>query len=287
MASIQSIQNRIKTVNSIRKITHAMELVSFSKLKKAKNAYDEVAKYDLLIQETFKKIFENLYEDELQDLINSRSKNENKLYIIISSDLGLAGSYNSNIIRLSKSLIKPDDKIITIGSYAKKALNQSYPLQNMDFANHSYDKNKSQLVKKIVKKAFSLYNKNEIGSINIIYTKFINNLVQQEVCEKIFPFDEEQIKNYIDNHSKDYNLEFEPNPKNIIQEAIPLYVDSKIYLAIADAQISEQAARRIAMENATDNADSLINDLDMEFKRKRQAKITNEIIEIISGADAV
>ncbi|MBT1421428.1 F0F1 ATP synthase subunit gamma [Mycoplasma bovis] len=287
MSSIQSIQSRIKTVQSIRKITHAMELVSYSKLKKAKNAFDEVEKYNLLIDQTFKKIFENISYDDLEELMKSRNNSKSKLYIIVTSNLGLAGAYNANIIKLVKETITSDDYLIIIGSYGYRALKQNYGEQIINISDILQSKRISTVVSKIIKKAFKFYRNGTVSSINFIYTKFINNLVQEETCERVFPFNEVMIREHINRKEIDFNLEFEPSAKDVLADAIPLFVDSKLHLAMATSLISEHSARRSAMENATRNSDSLITDLDMEFKRKRQAKITNEIIEIVSGADAV
>ncbi|MBZ4195606.1 ATP synthase F1 subunit gamma [Mycoplasma tauri] len=287
MANIQSIKNRMNSVKSIRKITHAMELVSFSKLKKAKKDHEEITKYNSLIDETFQKIFENMYEDEINELIRSRSTTNTKLYVVITSNFGLAGSYNSNIIKLAKDCIKPEDKIIVIGSYGERVFNHLFKNQIVASYYATNLKEWHSLVHKIVKVAVKMYYKNEISSINVIYTKFINNLLQKETLDTIFPFDEKKIKEYVRNENIDHKLEFEPNPATILKEAIPLYIDAKLYLTISESQICEIASRRIAMESATDNADKLIDELDIEFKRKRQGKITNEIIEIVSGANAV
>ncbi|VEU75150.1 F0F1 ATP synthase subunit gamma [Mycoplasmopsis maculosa] len=288
MSSINNIKNRITTVGSIRKITHAMELVSFSKLKKAKAEYEEVLKYDQLLDAMFDKIFNNLYADELNYFTKASNSSENSLYIAVSSNLGLAGGYNSNIIKATKNLVKENDKLIVIGSYGLKGLSQIFKnqlIQTLEQSNKNANYHK--MVKQIVKIAMNLYKRGEISSVNIVYTKYINNLVQTEICEKIYPFDSEKVKELVGNGPSDHNLEFEPSPKKILQEAIPLYIDSKIYTAILNAKISEVASRRIAMENATDNADQLIESLNIEYNRKRQSKITQEIIEIVSGADAV
>ncbi|WP_406617519.1 ATP synthase F1 subunit gamma [Mycoplasmopsis adleri] len=287
MSSINGIKNRIGTIQSIRKITHAMELVSFSKLKKAKAEYEEVLKYDKLIDETFEKIFQNLYEDELNDLVKQRNDSPSDLYIVVSSNLGLAGGYNSNIIKLTKQTVTPNDKLIILGLYGYKGLQTTFRNQIINTIDQNPKISLHKIVKRIVRLAMQLYLNKEIRSIKIIYTKYVNNLVQNEICEQIFPFDEKKIKELISLKAHDHKLEFEPSPKKILAEAIPLYIDSKIYSAIACAHISEIASRRIAMENATDNADQLIGSLNMEYNRKRQSKITQEIIEIVSGADAV
>ncbi|WP_338822916.1 ATP synthase F1 subunit gamma [Mycoplasmopsis felifaucium] len=287
MSSISGIKSRIGTIQSIRKITHAMELVSFSKLKRAKLEYEEVLKYDVLIDEIFTKIFQNLYEDELHDLIQPKSNTKTDLYIVVSSNLGLAGGYNANIIKLTKQTVSQDDKLIILGSYGLRGLQHLYKDRIINTINQDPKISIHKIVKKIVKLAMQLYANNEIRSIKVIYSKYINNLVQTDVCEQIYPFNEEVIRPLIASKEYDHKLEFEPSPKKILAEAVPLYVDSKLYSAIACAKISEIASRRIAMENATDNADQLIDNLNIEYNRKRQSKITQEIIEIVSGADAV
>lgn len=287
MANIRKMKKRIEAVRSIRKISHAMELISSSKLKKAKKENEEVLKYNSLINTTFEKIFENLYSWELKELIESRSKSENTFYVVITSDLGLAGSYNSNIIKLAKKIIKEDDKMVIIGQYGLRGLMPFYKKQIITSIDQSKSRTYQKIVKDIVKLAMDLYEEEKIGKIEVIYTKFLNNLNQVETSEQVFPIDIEWIKEGIQMNIRDNILEFEPNPKFILQDAIPLYIDSKIYSALSNAKISEACARKTAMNNATDNADEIIKNLKQAYNRKRQAKITQEIIEIVSAAEAM
>lgn len=124
-----------------------------------------------------------------------------------------------------------------------------------------------------------------IGKINVIYNKFINNLVQQECIEQILPYERGQELNH--NAKGTQIIDFEPNAHDVLVNALPIFVSAKINLAFAGAIISEYAARRSAMETATDNADELINDLNLEYNRKRQSNITQELNEIVGGANAV
>lgn len=283
MASLQKIKSRMHTVESIRKITHAMELVSTSKIRRARECFDAVSLYESQVTEVFDIYFHSVDAGEILDFIK-RKFSKRKLFIVIATDLGLAGSYNSNIIKLCKSKIGHDDEVILLGTKGISSLSHIYKSQIILQRGWGVQKAK-KIAKQLTKLAFDRYINGHVGEINVIYTNFINNLVQQETCFKILPYQSGRDK--IKTTNAKQVVEFEPNALQILKDTMPIFVNAKINLALASASLSEYAARRAAMESATQNANDLIKNLNLDYNRKRQSNITQELNEIVSGANAV
>ncbi|MCS4537098.1 MULTISPECIES: ATP synthase F1 subunit gamma [unclassified Mycoplasma] len=283
MASLQKIKSRISTVESIRKITHAMELVSTSKMRKAREYFNSVSDYETQVREIVDSFFARITPEELREYFVKKTSKK-RIYIVISSDLGLAGSYNFNIVKLVRSTIKEDDELIVLGSKGINALEHKYKKQIVLATSWAHASH-SDLAYAFTKLVVDKYRKNEVGEIHIIYNEFVNNLIQQETDIKIMPYHAKPAPKSNDNFNQ--LIEFEPNTREILINTLPLFISAKINLAIASAVISEYASRRSAMETATDNADELIDNLNLDYNRKRQSNITQELNEIVGGANAV
>lgn len=283
MPNLNGLKNRISVVANTKKITNAMELVSASKLRVIKKEYDNIQNYKNSLENTFSDIMDHMSKGELDTLFPVDKSNESELYIIITSDLGLCGSYNSNIINLARTRVKENDKLILIGN---KGISQANKLiKNKDNILKSFaevgNKFSYELASLIASESFDLYKQSIISKINIIYTKFINNVVQEAEIKTLFPL---EIKT--DHKSVHTEIEFEPSAEEVLKNAIPLYLSSLIYALGAASKLSEMASRRNAMENATDNAQEIEQTLILEYNSTRQGLITQEITEIVSGADA-
>lgn len=283
MPNLNGLKNRISVVANTKKITNAMELVSASKLRVIKKEYDNIQNYKNSLENTFSDIMDHMSKGELDTLFPVDKSNESELYIIITSDLGLCGSYNSNIINLARTRVKENDKLILIGN---KGISQENKLiKNKENIIKSFaevgNKFSYELASLIASESFDLYKQSIISKINIIYTKFINNVVQESEIKTLFPL---EIKT--DHKSVHTEIEFEPSAEEVLKNAIPLYLSSLIYALGAASKLSEMASRRNAMENATDNAQEIEQTLILEYNSTRQGLITQEITEIVSGADA-
>ncbi|CCP24046.1 ATP synthase F1 subunit gamma [Mycoplasmopsis cynos] len=283
MSNLNGLKNRINVVSNTKKITKAMELVSTSKLRRLRNEFINIQSYQNTLSDIFKDLMERI---ELNRFYSIFPKNDNnsKLFIFITSDLGLCGSYNHNVYKLLENKLSPSDKIIVIGAKGIGLLKtMKYKEQILkSFANIG-EKLSYEISSAIIKVALDLYLSNEISEINLIHTEFVNNLTQEAICKKIFPFEIENNKK-----SKNLNqiLEFDPDAETILLNSVPLFLTSTLYSLSFSSKISEMAARRMAMENATNNAEDLMNELKLKFNRERQGIITQEITEIVSGADA-
>ncbi|WP_326495244.1 ATP synthase F1 subunit gamma [Mycoplasmopsis felis] len=283
MPNLNNLKNRISVVSSTQKITNAMELVSTSKLRRLRNEYAQVKSYLDTLQDTFNELIAHVQPNDFYDIF-PQNNIESSLYIVITSDLGLCGSYNSNIIKLLTEKIKQNDKIIILGTKGVGlVLGSSLKDQVIKSYINIGDKLSYKLSNEITKMALEYYTDKKISKINLIYTEFINNLTQTPISLQLFPIN---VNSYSKTQNQTDSIEFEPNAETVLLETIPMFISSMIYCLSANSKISEMASRRNAMENATSNAGDLIKDLKLEFNRQRQGIITQEITEIVAGADA-
>ncbi|MGL4252058.1 MAG: ATP synthase F1 subunit gamma [Metamycoplasmataceae bacterium] len=281
MASLQEVQNRITSVSTTRKITKAMELVSTSKLRKAKQNYEEVIAYSKRIEDIFHNLNTKIKDwNEIIKLDPSLPR----VFIVVTSDLGLCGGYNNNIFKLFKKNVNKNDYVIILGSKGVRTLSKLIKPENILLKFSAVgDEPNYDIVMKITNKVSSLLFTNRIHSIHLIDTKYINSLTYEAEDRKIYPFSRRN-KELLSKQNQINNLiEFEPDPKTVIKKALPLYLGAIIYSSMASSKVSEVSSRRIAMENASNNATDIIDYLEKEYNKERQARITQEITEIVAG----
>lgn len=284
MASTREIKRRIKGINSILQITKAMELVSTAKLRRARIRLAKTKPYFQTVVDDIREILTIV--DDNHPLL-SREKRDAVLYIVLTSDKGLAGGYNANVLRLTEKAIKEDglpSKLMVVGTKAK----DYFERRNYDivesFTGLSEDPEYSD-ARELAAAAMDLYESGEVDAIRIIYTRFISTISYDAQVVSILPSDE--LKAHEDRTTAHTQIEFEPSPMAVLDDLIPMYVVTTIFGALIEAAASEQGSRRVAMENASDNAHDMIDELQTNYNRARQAAITNEITEIVSAADAV
>jgi len=280
-SNMQSIKRRIKSVESTKKITKAMQLVATSKLRKTRNQLDELKPYYSKVQETVAEILEsnkgmidNPYLKE-----NADGKN---VYIVITSSLGLCGGYNANVFKTIAGQVQDDDMVYMIGTKGASYLNHRHIIFNDDYLDLNSTLDFKEIVR-LVGELTQLYRSQSISKIKIIYTEFVNNLTFTPKVVTLLPVDTSEFED-IEVTSK-FTL-FEPSPADVLNHLIPMYLQSVIYGYLVESVTSENASRRTSMENATDNAQELIEDLLLKYNQARQTAITNEISEIVAGANA-
>ncbi|WP_406613580.1 ATP synthase F1 subunit gamma [Mycoplasma corogypsi] len=285
MANLNAIKNRIAVVSNTQKITNAMQLVSTAKLRQIRKEYENIESYLDLLMDTFDSLIKHVEPNEFYSIYPKNTEANSDLYVVITSDLGLCGSYNSNVINLLKQTLKPEDKIIVLGTKGYNLLQSShFKEQIINYFVDYGEKVSYQISNQITKDALEMYANKQINSINLVYTKFINNIRQDAVAQKLFPLEIGPKVKTVDKNVQ--IIEFEPNAEVVLKNSIPLYVGSLIYCLGSSSKVSEMASRRNAMENATNNAKDLIVDLRQKFNSERQSVITQEINEIVAGADA-
>ena len=280
---MQEIKRRIKSVESTKKITKAMELVATSKLRKTRNQLEQSKPYYTNVAQTVAEILANCKGNNDSIYLVENKDIEKEVFIVIASSLGLCGGYNANIFKEIKGAIKPGDYVYSIGSKAT-----SYLLKNhQGVTDHKFDDLNTTFdfkdVTKLVAELTKMYREKEISKIKIVYTEFVNNLTFRPRIVTLLPVDPSDFDHI--EISKKSTL-FEPSPEEVLDSLIPMYLQAVIYGYIIESATSENAARRTSMENANDNADEHTEQLLLKYNQARQTAITNEISEIVAGANA-
>ena len=284
MASMRDIKRRRDSIESTGQITKAMKLVSTVKLQKVKSRAEKTKPYSDLMYETVSNILAK--SGNINHKFLKPGKSNKKAIIVITSNRGLAGGYNSNITKLiiNSTIPKDDVFIYAIGSKGREVLERKgYDIRAdySDVINEPLYTDARQICDKLIDD----YVKGEIGEIYLAYTSFKNTVVHVPKLIKLLPVDAEAVKEDSDADSTPMN--YEPNDEEALNLIIPKYVCSLVYGALIEAVASENGARMQAMDNATSNAEEMIEDLSLKFNRARQASITQELTEIISGANAI
>lgn len=285
MASLRDIKARMTATKKMSHITKAMEMVSVSKLNRAEQNAKSFVPYMDKIQEVTASIALGS-KDVPHPMLQARPVKKTG-YIVITSDRGLAGSYNSNIIRAAYQDIasrhKSNDEyvIFAIGRvgrdfFRKNNMNIAYDITGIA------DQPSFSEIKDITSKAVGMYVDETIDELIIYYSHFVNKIKQDVTVKKILP-----LTDISTSSSSMISYEFEPSAEEILETLLPQYAESLIYGSILDSKASEHAARMTAMKNATDNANELLKDLNLHYNRARQAAITQELTEIVSGAAAL
>lgn len=280
---INDIKRRIKSTKNTKQITKAMELVSSAKLRKAKEKVEKTRPYFLTIVRSINDILGST-KGMKHSLIDNREVKKS-LYIVISSDRGLCGAYNSNVIKLVFNDIKDKEKavLVTIGTKAR----EFFKRRDFDIKSsftHISETPTYQNAKEISKIVLESFKSGEVDEIYLAYTEFVSTISYNPKLIKLLPADNFKQE---ENKEKTTMIDYEPSPEAVLDYLIPKYMESTIYGALLESSASEQGSRRVAMENATDNAEEFIQDLQLKYNRARQAAITQEIAEIVGGAEAL
>lgn len=278
MASLQEIKSRLGSISTTKKITKAMQLVATAKLRRAKSNLEGIQEYYTSVYDTFQDLLGQI--KDFSALVPANPK-ESTLYIAITSDLGLCGSYNSNILKMLKEQVKSGDQVIMVGNKGVSSYKVKGKKTYMEFQSVG-DNPDYNIASNIGKEAIALYMTGEVKAIKILHTKFINSVTFEAETTQILPVVKKQEEHKEKQHAV---TEFEPDAETVVKNAIPLYVSAVTFGSMVESKVSEMSSRRTAMENATDNADELIEKLDLEYNRARQASITQEITEIVAGSD--
>ncbi len=287
MANTQQIKRRIKSVKNTKQITKAMELVAASKMRKAQEATLKSRAYRNTAREILTRLGE-LTDVKAYPLFERRIIH-NRLFIVVTSDRGLAGAYNSNVLRFFAEQLKVDNsaevgtKIIAVGRQGSRF---AAKIDGSDLI-ASYEKFPDQPsandLKPIIDTVSKLFLNKEVDAVDVIYTDFKSSIAQEVANQRILPaaFDEVEDRKDLD------DSDFEPSPQAVLETITPKLVEVQLFQAFLEASASEHSMRMLDMKNATDNASDLIDDLTLEFNSARQAAITQELAEITGGAEAI
>ena len=282
MANLKEIRNRISSVSSTMQITSAMKMVSAAKLKKAQDAITAMRPYSdkltqMLVNLSSSVDFENVYL--------SPRKVKNKLIVCITSNRGLCGAFNSNVIKKCTEIATSSDENVSFFCIGKKGGDILSKTHNVIQSNNVvFDDLTFENISTIADRVMSMFLNKEYDSVQIVYNKFKNAATQIVTQEQYLPIENSKSKDD-EKDSSDYI--FEPTQIEIISELIPKSLKTQLYKSVRDSYASEHGARMTAMHKATDNATELRDQLKLTYNKARQAAITNEILEIVGGAEAL
>ncbi|ENY68639.1 ATP synthase gamma chain [Metamycoplasma auris 15026] len=292
MKSLQKIKQRINSINSTKKITKAMELVAAAKFAKNKNKIKNIEAYFQNVERIFFDLIKNTNQD-IDSLLNAHAWNfkvKRNLFIIFGSDLGLCGSFNSEIYKKVIETVQGDDILIVIGSKLLSLIEKNKKYHIIQTLIQIGDNPNYNIAQVVSNKIYDALEISLINSVKLIYTKYDNPLKSDPIVQEIFPISKEKILEYEnkENQADDIQKEiiFEPNPETILINSFKIFFEASIYNALINSKLSETSQRRTAMEQASDNAEDLIDELKNQYNSSRQSKITQELTEIVNGSNA-
>lgn len=282
MANLKDIRNRIKSVKSIQKVTKAMKMVAASKMRRAQERTEEARPYAKRLAEVINHLLPDVDRNFLPLLDIREIKRVG--YVVVSSDRGLAGSFNTNVLKTAQAEIETIGKknvdVFCIGKKARdhfKRRNYNIIESHIEFWNELKFGNALAIGTGII----SHFTQKYVDEIHVVYNEFVNVASQHVVSERLLPLVFESDKKPI------IDRLYEPNKDDLVKNLIPRHLNIQMWKYLLESYVSEQAARMLAMENATGNAEDMIKELTLKFNKARQAAITKEMLEIVSGAEAL
>ena len=294
MPSLDDLKKRITSVKSTQKITKAMKMVATAKLRKAQENAEKGRPYSERMNNIILNLSKGISDKQNSSkLLVGTGKDEIHLCIVLTADRGLCGGFNTNIIKKSKSYFDKISKegktlkIITVGMKGYDQLKRNYKDNIIEKISFKESKNVNYFdAEKVGKIILEKFEKEEFDICSIFYNKFKNVMTQIPQQQQIIPLQSE-VKEDTSNEQFEDNYEFEPDEDEILSNLLPKNISTQIFKAMLENSASEQGSRMTAMDNATRNAGELVDKLSIEYNRSRQAAITKELIEIISGAESL
>jgi F-type H+-transporting ATPase subunit gamma len=310
MPSTKSIKNRIKSTKNIKQITKAMEAVSAVKMRKSEQVALRARPYALASLEVLKNVSASINSQKnseissLSPLLSTLNADKPKCLVVVTSDKGLAGSFNTNVLRKALNFIKnnPDTEIIAVGKRGRDFLKRRGGKMIADFtgAGDFVELEETSPIAKLVREGFE---SGKWSTVTLLYTNFVSALKQEVVARNILPFSFDSLNSIIEGilptrgkyanmpnvlgTSETSDYVFEPNPSEVLGKLLPTLLDIEIHHAVLEGNASEHSSRMVAMRNASENAGELIDGLTLQYNKARQAQITKELTEITGGAAAL
>jgi F-type H+-transporting ATPase subunit gamma len=295
MANLKDIRKRIDSVENTKKITRAMKMVATAKLRRAEEAMKSSRPYAREIRRVIASLADRV-EEEAHPLLEQRELPDNALIIVVSTDRGLCGSYNANLFREIDDFIKTHqvaDEQIDIANIGEKGLLNFRRHETVEVVRNyegvigdvDYDGARA-----IAQDGIAAFKSGQYDNIYLAYNEFVSAIQYEQIIEPFLPISIEGLvdEDHVDDKAGlDTDYIYEPDEVSLLDYALPRHLEVQVLQALLESAAAEQAARMTAMDNATENAEEMIEDLTLEFNRARQAAITNEIMEIVSGAEAM
>ena len=292
MANARALDKRRKSVRNIRKITRTMELIATARFKKAMDRATAATSYTKRITEVVASLAKSGTEVQ-HPLLEERTATDNAALIVLTSNRGLCGGYNGNIVR---ETMRQLDSLAGAYQNVKLIVSGKRGITNLEFRGYSADETYTQFedeplfedIKPIADQLLDEFIAGRLDRLEVVYTKFISSSKQVAVVETLLPLgDVGSADEESDEGGSDADFEFFPSAESILEEVVPMSFRINLFKCFLDAAVSEQIARMVAMKSATENADDMIRNLSMTYNRARQSQITGEIMEIIGGVEAL
>lgn len=287
MASTQLLKGRIRSVKSTRQITKAMQLVAASKMRRAQEATKASAPYTLAARQLLTALSTHTSVKNHPAFVSRPVKT--RLLIVIASDKGLAGAYNSNVVRIYTNELQKDDKAgiknttITVGRKAAQFVARIKDTEVLGAYQELPDRPDGSELRAILDSARTLFSSGRVDAVDIVYTDFVSSMVQEAKIIRVLPAGFEPVTE--PRVARD--VMYEPSTEDVLNGIAYRLVGAQIFQALLDSRASEHSMRMMAMKNATDNASDLVDDLTLEMNKARQSAITQELAEISSGVEAL
>jgi F-type H+-transporting ATPase subunit gamma len=295
MPSLKDFRLRIASVKNTRKITSAMKMVAASKLRQAQARAEQGRPYAAKMREALGRLIAAAGQRERTPLLDGTGNDKKILYVVFTADRGLCGGFNSNLLRearrhmLTQSVSGKEISVLTVGRKAKEGLRREYGASIIESLSLSV---KYETAQAVTTKVMDMFNAGQFDIAYIAYSEFKNVIAQVPVVKQLVPFVLPETKQANQNDRAAYNTtpegvySFEPDAQTLLQRLIPQQIAAQVYSVILEVAAGEQAAKMTAMDNATRNAGDMISGLSLQYNRARQAYITKEVSEIVSGAEA-
>ena len=292
MAGLKEVRNRISSVGSTRQITQAMKLVSAAKLRRAQDAVTRMRPYAEKLQEILVNVSASL--DASENPYAEEREVKRVLLVAITSNRGLCGPFNNNIIKLANQRMAElqgvDVSVLCLGKKANDALKRSGHVTKLDLGEtpHSiFDNLDFTHTAEIADQVMAAFRDKKFDRVEILYNRFVNAAVQDVMCEQMLPIEQGSIADTAETVAASVDYIFEPSREEIAQNIVPNTLKVQLYKALLDSHASEHGARMTAMHKATENAGEMLRELKLSYNKARQAAITAEILEIVGGAEAL
>lgn len=293
MANLRDIRNRIESIKNTQQITRAMKMVAAAKLRKAQNRIIETRPYASKMKEVVARMVENASDENV--LLRTPESTDKVLLIIIGSDRGLCGGFNNNLFKVAEKEIKENYKeynaegnlsLICLGRQATKYFGKRDYKIKTEFPGF-FDEIAFNKATDIMKSVISVFKSGEFDEVKVVYNEFKSIISQNRLVESVLPIDPGSLSSEEQETNQQREYIYEPDADAILKKLLPLHLNLQLWKAILESNAAEQGARMTAMDNATENAQEMKEDLQLEYNRARQSAITTEISEIISGAQAL
>lgn len=291
MPSTRALKTRIRSVNSTKQITKAMQLVAASKMRRAQDADKASAPYTRAAEELLAYLASQGATDNHP--LFKRRKITKRLIIVIASDKGLAGAYNSNVLKAYLELLRRDDQrgianlTVTVGRKASQFASRLKDTEVVGSYEDLPDQPSGLTFHTILNSAIGMFERGEVDAVTLVYTKFVSSISQVAETDRLLPAGTETSVDPTEISNNVADAKFEPSPTEVLDAVAYRLTGARLFQALLDARASEHSMRMMAMKNATDNASDLVDDLTLAMNKARQGAITQELAEISGGVEAM